>query len=106
MSSNDAISNTFEKYRQECTTLEKLDKPSSSMCKDLDIKIAIMQRYWENAPCHTVSMPPMISVLLGVDVSYNLMRYTSMTPKNVIISDISKGLPIALELDNLKPNWN
>jgi hypothetical protein len=76
------------------------------MCEALDIKVAIMQRYWENAPCHTVSMPPMISVLLGVDVSYNLMRYTCMTTKDVIISDISKGLPIAIELDNLKLNWD
>ena len=76
------------------------------MCKDLDIKIAIMQRYFDNVAYDQVSMPSMISALLGVVVSYDVMRYTYMTPKNFIISDISKGLPIALELDNLKPNWS
>ena len=76
------------------------------MCEALDIKIAIMRRYWKNAPYDMAAMPLMISTLLGVEVSYNLMRYTCMTAKDVIISDISKGLPIALELDNLKPNWN
>ena len=84
------------------------------MCEALDIKIAIMRRYWKNAPYDMMgddskfwaAMPLMISTLLGVEVSYNLIRYTCMTAKDVIVSDISKGLPIAIELDTLKPNWN
>jgi hypothetical protein len=100
------MSNTFEKYRQECTTLEKLEKPSSSMCKDLDIKIAIMQRYWQNVPYSLDSTTSMISKLLGVGVSYDVMRYVCLTTKDQVIRDIINEIPIALELDNLKPNWD
>jgi hypothetical protein len=102
MVSTDTKANTFEEIRKECTTLEK----PSSMCKDLDIKIAIMQRYWDNVPYSMVSMLPMVSALLGVEVSYGVMRYVCLTTKDQIIHDIVNEVPIALELDNLKLNWN
>ena len=76
------------------------------MCKDLDIKIAIMQRYWQNVPHSMTSMQPMISALLGVEVSYDVLRYTCLNGEDEIIRDIANGLPIALELDNLKLNWD
>jgi hypothetical protein len=76
------------------------------MCKDLDIKIAIMQRYWQNVPYIMVSMPPMISALLGVEVSYDVLRYTCLNSEDEIIRDIANGLPIAIELDNLKLDWD
>jgi hypothetical protein len=76
------------------------------LCQDLNIKIAIIKRYYLHNHERIGVMSPMVSALLGVEVSNNLMRYTVNTPKDVIISDISKGLPIALELDNLKLNWD
>ncbi len=76
------------------------------MCEALNIKIAIIKRYYLHNHERMNEMSPMVSALLGVNVSNNLMRYTCSTPKDVIISDISKGLPIAIELDNLKLNWD
>jgi hypothetical protein len=48
----------------------------------------------------------MVSALLGVEVSYDVLRYTCLNNKDEIIRDIANEVPIALELDNLKPNWN
>lgn len=76
------------------------------MCEALNIKVAIMKRFWENLHYDMVSMPPMISDLLGVDTSYDVMRYACLTGKDEIIRDIANELPIAIELDNLQLNWD
>jgi hypothetical protein len=108
MSSNDATSNTFEEIRKECTTLEK---PSSSMCKDLDIKIAIIKRaanLFSSEPPDIIKLAKIRSTaetILGAYISTDLVIYTVNNEIASIHRNIANEVPIALELDNLKPNW-
>jgi hypothetical protein len=107
MSSNDATSNTFEEIRKECTTLEK----PSSMCKDLDIKIAIIKRaanLFSSEPPDIIKLAKIrnaAELMLGAYISTDLVIYTVNSDIASIHRNIANEVPIALELDNLKPNW-
>jgi hypothetical protein len=100
--------NTFEEIRKECTTLEK---PSSSMCKDLDIKIAIIKQasnLFSSEPPDIIKLAKIRNVaeiILGADISTDIIIYTVNSDIAAIHRDIANEVPIALELDKLKPNW-
>lgn len=74
------------------------------MNENLKIKVAIIRRIAMQKPATTA--PTRINHTLGCDVSEEVCRYVQLVQDHHIQSDIDRGLPVAVELSNLKPNWD
>lgn len=76
------------------------------MCENLKLKTAIMIRLWDASPYGIEIIALQSSSVLGTRVTPKLLDYVLTHTYEDIVRDIAKGEPIALELDNLQPNWD
>jgi hypothetical protein len=84
------------------------------MCETLKIKIAIIRRTCKD--CGTVndltifekiSYERLVNYFLGTtEISFNMIAYVLVRTNEEIIRNIRDNVPVAIELDNLKANWN
>ena len=72
----------------------------------LNIKIAVIKRIMIYSPMTTQLNTLLISRLLGCEVSEEIVNYVVQRSQLDIYRDISLEVPIAIVLDNLKPNLN
>jgi hypothetical protein len=80
-------------------------KPIINMCQHLNIKIAVIKRLSSDTK-GLAHQARLASKLLGCNVSNQLVSYVLMYDNNQIIGDVTKGVMIAVELDNLQLNWD
>ena len=76
------------------------------MCEMLNIKIAVIKRIMIYSPMSIQHNTLLISLLLGCEVSEEIVNYVVERSQFNIYRDISLEVPIAIVLDNLKPNLN
>jgi hypothetical protein len=72
----------------------------------LNIKIAIIQRLWDNSPGNIQSITGLAFALLGVEISFEIVQYVCLTTQKEIVRNLGTGNPLAVKLNKLAPKWD